>query len=198
MARTQSADYDKRREMIRQTAAELYASKGFLGASISAIAEACDTSKSLIYHYYPSKEDILFDVMDAHVQILVEAAQRVEVEDAPPDVKLRHLAHELMRLYNGAQVQQKILLSELHNLPPKRRAEIVAHQRQVVDVVDRLLAALRPDLHDRPTLRRPIVMMFFGMLNWTHTWFNPNGPVTGDAIADMASDMFLGGLPAPI
>jgi AcrR family transcriptional regulator len=198
MARTQSADYDKRREMIRQTAAELYASKGFLGASISAIAEACDTSKSLIYHYYSSKEDILFDVMDAHVQSLVEAAQRVEGQDAPPAVRLRQLAHELMRLYNGAQVQQKILLSELHNLPPERRAEIVAHQRQVMDVVDRLLAALRPDLRDPPNLRRPIVMMFFGMLNWTHTWFNPHGPVTGDAIADLASDMFLSGLPAPI
>jgi AcrR family transcriptional regulator len=198
MSRTQSADYRKRQEMIRQTAAKLYASKGFLGASISAIADACKTSKSLIYHYYPSKEDILFDVMDAHVQALVEAAQLVEAEDAPPATRLRHLAHELMRLYNGAQIQQKILLSELHNLPPGRRAEIVAHQRQVLDVVDRLLAALRPDLNARPDLRRPTVMMFFGMLNWTHTWFNPAGSVTGDTIADMATDMFLAGLPAPI
>ncbi|MBB5373015.1 TetR/AcrR family transcriptional regulator [Acidocella aromatica] len=196
MARTQSADYDKRRDMIRDVAAELYAKKGFLGASIAAVAEACDTSKSLIYHYYPSKEDILFDVMDTHVQMLVEAAQRVEAEGGAPETRLRHLAHELMRLYNGAQVDQKILLNELSNLPPERRAEIVRQQRLVIDVVDRLLIELRPHLSDNPTLRRPIVMMFFGMLNWTHIWFDPNGPVKSGAIADMATDMFLGGLPA--
>ncbi|MEE3503798.1 TetR/AcrR family transcriptional regulator [Acidiphilium acidophilum] len=195
MARTQSADYYKRRETIRDTAAALYAEKGFLGASIAAVAQACDTSKSLIYHYYPSKEDILFDVMDTHVQMLVGAAQGVEAGGGPPEAKIRLLAHELMRLYNGAQVSQKILLNEMNNLPPERRAVIVARQRELLDVVDWLVVALRPGLTERPELRRPIVMMFFGMLNWTHIWFNPEGAVKGDVIADMATDMFLGGLP---
>ncbi|MDD2860924.1 MAG: TetR/AcrR family transcriptional regulator [Acidiphilium sp.] len=195
MARTQSADYYKRRETIRDTAAALYAEKGFLGASIAAVAQACDTSKSLIYHYYPSKEDILFDVMDTHVQMLVGAAQGVEAGGGPAEAKIRLLAHELMRLYNGAQVSQKILLNEMNNLPPERRAVIVARQRELLDVVDWLVVALRPGLTERPELRRPIVMMFFGMLNWTHIWFNPEGAVKGDVIADMATDMFLGGLP---
>jgi hypothetical protein len=37
-------------------------------------------------------------------------------------------------------------------------------------------------------------MLFFGMINWTHTWFNPKGPVSADALADMAVDIALGGL----
>jgi AcrR family transcriptional regulator len=195
MARTQSADYDKRREAIMETAAALYAKKGFLGASVSELAEACETSKSLIYHYYPSKEDILYDVMDSHVQSLVEAATRVETGPGTPEAKLRMLAHELMKLYNGAQTYQKILLNELPNLPEPRRAIIVKHQRDLLDVVDRLLIALRPSLSKKPKQRRPIVMMFFGMLNWTHIWFNPTGPVKAGSVADLATDMFLGGLP---
>jgi AcrR family transcriptional regulator len=195
MARTQSADYDRRREVIMAMAASLYARKGFLGASVAELAEACDTSKSLIYHYYPSKEDILFDVMDSHVRSLAAAAARVAAGPGTAGQKLRALAHELMGLYIGAQDAQKILLNELGNLPEARRREIVRLQRQVLDVVDALLVELRPKLRDEPAQRRPIVMMFFGMLNWTHIWFDPAGPVKAGTVADLAADMFLGGLP---
>ncbi len=179
-----------------ETAAVLYAKKGFLGTSVSELTEACGISKSLLYHYYASKEDILFDVMDLHVLSLVEAATRIEAGKGSAEAKLRALAHELMRLYSGAQANQKILLNELPNLPEPRRAIIVRHQRDVLDVVDRLLIKLCPKLTKTPALRRPIVMMFFGMLNWTHIWFDPNGPIKSDSIADLATNMFLGGLAA--
>ena len=37
-------------------------------------------------------------------------------------------------------------------------------------------------------------MLFFGMINWTHTWFDPKGPVSTGALAEMAVDLTLGGL----
>ena len=49
MARPQAADYDDRRAAIVEQAARLYAERGFLGASLSDLAKACKTSKSLIY-----------------------------------------------------------------------------------------------------------------------------------------------------
>lgn len=197
MARTQAADYDKRREAIMETAAGLYARHGFLGASIAQIAAAGKTSKSLIYHYYPSKEDILYDVMDSHVRSLVEAASAIDESDAAPEIKIHRLAHELMARYEGAQAHQKVLLNELANLPETRRKEIVDHQRALLDIIDRLLLEIRPDLaNDRPQ-RRAITMMFFGMLNWTHTWFDPTGPVTSAHIANIASAMFINGISSP-
>ena len=197
MARTQAADYDDRRKAIMATAARLYALHGFLGASIAQIAAAGETSKSLIYHYYPSKEDILFDVMDSHVQGLVDTALAVEAGSEEPRDKLRRLARDLMEHYEGAQSNQKVLLNELGNLPVDRRQDIVDRQRVVIDVVDRLLLAIRPDLaQDRPR-RRTLTMLFFGMLNWTHTWFDPAGPIKSQTIADDAAEMFLSGLARP-
>jgi len=194
MARTQAADFDKRRESIMETAAGLYARKGFLGASVAEIAAACETSKSLIYHYYPSKEDILFDVMDSHVQSLTEAARIIDETEDDPSEKVRRIAAALMVLYAGHEANQKVLLNELSNLPLDRRTVIVDHQRQLLDLMDAVLLSLRPDLdNDRPR-RRALVMMFFGMLNWTHTWFDPAGPVKNSEIADIASGMFLAGL----
>jgi hypothetical protein len=39
-------------------------------------------------------------------------------------------------------------------------------------------------------------MLFFGMINWTHTWYDPAGPAAPAAVADAAVDLVLGGLPA--
>ncbi len=197
MARTQAADFDKRREAIMDTAAGLYASKGFLGASVAQIAAACHTSKSLIYHYSPSKEDILFDVMDSHVQSLVEAARAIDEVEPDPANKVRRIAAALMLLYAGHEANQTVLLNELGNLPDERRAIIVDHQRQLLDLMDGVLLALRPDLEDAKPRRRALVMMFFGMINWTHTWFDPAGGINNAEIAEMASSLFLAGVIRP-
>ncbi len=74
MARPQSPDYDRRREAILEAAAHLYAKRGFQGASVADLAKAGGTSKSLIYHYFPSKDDILYETMATHLDALVEAA----------------------------------------------------------------------------------------------------------------------------
>ena len=37
-------------------------------------------------------------------------------------------------------------------------------------------------------------MLFFGMINWTHTWFDPKGAVSAGALAEMAVDLTLGGV----
>src|SRR5262249_52861899 len=108
MARTQAADYDERKESIVGAAARLYARRGFNGASVADLAESCGTSKSLIYHYYQSKEDILFDVMISHVRALDEAAREAVADGASPAEKLRRVARTFMALYVGAADRHKV------------------------------------------------------------------------------------------
>ena len=192
MARTQAADYDQRREAIVDRAARLFASSGFRGASVSDLAKACETSKSLLYHYYPSKEDVLYAVMSSHIDQLLGDVEEVMARDAPPAVLLHALIHSFMAHYVGAADRQKVLLNELDSLPADKRAEIVAKQRTVIDAVQGLLVRLDPRLSD-PAQARVQTMLLFGMINWTHTWFDPEGPVTADVIADLALDHFLPG-----
>lgn len=196
MARTQAADYDERKQAIVEAAAALYARRGFNGASVADLAEACGTSKSLIYHYYSSKEDILFDVMISHVRALDEAAREVAAGAGAAEAKLRAIAHAFMRLYVGAADRHKVLLNELDNLDDERRGEIVKTQRGLIEIVQRLLGEIAPSLKAQPGESFAAAMLFFGMINWTHTWFDPAGPVSADAIADMAVDLTLKGLPA--
>ena len=191
MGRRQAADYEQRRQAIVDHAARLFAKRGFLGASVADLADACGASKSLIYHYYPSKEDILFEVMDSHLLQLTGAVETVAGSAASPERKLRDLTHRFMGLYVGAADRHKVLLNELDQLPEVRRRLIVTRQRELIDAVQALLVALRPDLAT-PRLRRPLAMLFFGMINWTHTWFRLDGPVGPDEMADLAVQLVLG------
>lgn len=194
MARPRAADYDDKRNLIMEKAALLFARDGFAATSLSGLAEACGVSKSLIYHYYPSKEAILYDVMRGHMDDLLSAID-AEIPVARSDAasRFRSFTRELLRRYTGAADKQKVLLYELGNLPAAQHEDIVEKQRRLIDFVVSLLAAAPEAAKNRPRLRAK-AMLYFGMLNWTHTWFRPDGPVSRDAVADLAAELVLGSL----
>jgi AcrR family transcriptional regulator len=193
LARTQAADYDDRRDAIVSKAAELYGQRGFLGSSIADLAEACGMSKSLLYHYFSSKEDILFEIMDGHVAALGQIAASVRHE-FDPRKRLFRLTEEFMALYVPASNRHKILLNDLDKLPPQRRKTIVAAQRVLLDAVDAILMELSETLANRPRERRAAVMIYFGMINWIDTWFDPKGALDAREIATLAVNIFLKGV----
>ena len=107
-----------------------------------------------------------------------------------------------MRLYVGAAARHKVLLNDLGNLPPERRGEIVVRQRRLIEAVERLIVDIQPGLKGSRKLVRPAAMLFFGMINWTPTWFNPAGAVSAAELGDMATRLVIAGLgpavaPAP-
>ena len=70
MARTRATDYDDKRRAILHRAARLFADDGYDRASMASIAADCGVSKALLYHYYDSKDALLFDVIGEHLEIL--------------------------------------------------------------------------------------------------------------------------------
>lgn len=189
MARTQAVDYEERREAIVEKAADLFAARGFLGASVSDIAKACNTSKSLLYHYYPSKEDVLYAVMSSHIDRLVEDVETAHQAGDDARSRLRHVLRLFMQDYVGAAARQKVLLNDLENLPEDRRVGIVAKQRRIVDAIQAMLVEITPALAANKAEARARTMLLFGMINWTGNWYDASGPIKPDAIADMALEM---------
>lgn len=194
MARTQAADYDAKREAITEAAAKLFAEKGFAGASVSDLADRCDVSKSLIYHYYASKEAILFDVMNEHIDDLLNVIESRGGKSANAEQEIHALTKELLQHYVGAADRQKVLLYELSSLPAENQTDIKSKQRKIIAHVESLIAAAKPELAKDKARLSAKTMLFFGMLNWTHTWFKAKGGVTRDELAVMAADTILGSL----
>ena len=75
---------------------------------------------------------------------------------------------------------------------PARSAESVFPLLEpLLPSVQKLLEAIHPVLAEDAAMARAETMLLFGMINWTHTWFDPAGPVSADQFADMALDRIL-------
>ena len=184
MARPVAADYEDKRRAILKAAATLFASQGFDRASMNEIASACVVSKALLYHYYASKDQLLFDIIRAHLDDLVAAIEAVPAPLSPVDY-LRAMISALLDAYQHADDEHQIQISDMKRLPEASKAELVERERVLVRRFSAALMALEPSLAGRRDLLTPLTMNLFGMMNWKFMWFRENGPVTHAAFADL-------------
>lgn len=194
MARPIAKDHDLKRGAILKTAARTFADEGFDRASMAGLARACGISKSLIYHYYPSKEALLYDILFTHLSALKEAVEGVE-NGADAEADLRAVVHVVLEAYRHADAEHKLQLESLGALPEEDQRRLEALQRDLVKLVSDALTLAAPDYFAaHPDALRPAAMSLFGMLNWVYMWHRPSGGVSRADYADMATDLMLGGL----
>jgi TetR/AcrR family transcriptional regulator len=196
MARLRAKDYDDKRTAILEQAATLFATEGFAAASLSRLAAACETSKASLYHYYQSKEAILFDILDAHIRLLleiVEAAAQAPAADARS--RLKAMVRALIGAYDQADHEHRVLLNEIGRLAPDQQDQIRRMERTIVARFAAAIAAALPEMAGHERWRTPATMSLLGMLNWHYTWFRRNGWLSREAYADFACALFLDGVP---
>lgn len=193
MARTRATDYDDKRRAILARAARLFADDGFDRVSMAAIAAGCGVSKALLYHYYESKDALLFDVIGEHLQVLCEAVEEADEPAAEPEARLSRLVRTLLDCYRDADAQHKVQVNDLSKLPPEKQNELKEMERRLVQVFARALLTLNPDLDKNRPLLKPVTMSLFGMLNWHYMWFRPQGPISREDYADIATRIIVSG-----
>lgn len=194
MARTQALDYEDKRQKIKDVAADLIARNGFHSTSITDISDRCKTSKSRLYHYFDSKEQILYELLHEHAETLCELTDKVLNDPAlPPEDRLRNYAVALLRVNVKSRAKHAIILSELDRLPRKQKKEISTTLRHPIEALFETLAEINPQLLAKESAQFSSAMMFMGMVNWTHTWFDQAGSLSVEQFADMVCDTFLSG-----
>ena len=157
MPRGVARDHDAKRAALRKGAAAYFARLGYDRASMTGAARECGVSKALIYHYYDSKEALLFDILDAHLSALVEV-----VEDAGED-GIPGLIRAVLSAYEDADAEHKLQIDALETLPADLKEPLIALQRRLVTAMSDAVRARRPDL-DADRLRA-VTMSVFGILN---------------------------------
>lgn len=194
MARSQSPDYDDRKSKIQANAAQIFASVGFHKASIGEITQACGISKSLVYHYFPSKQDILYHTLKDHVTKLNTLARSILKRDLGPEDSLQAIVFEYLEIYSHTVAEHHLLITELSALNDEQRAEITALQNEVVNVFADLAEKLSPAPLERHKAKRPIAFLLLGMINWTYTWYKSGGDISANQLSHMIYQMLIGGL----
>lgn len=193
MARTRSPNYEDIQKGILTKAAQLFAANGYDRTSIGDLVEACDLSRGAIYHYYESKEAILFAMLDTLVRGLLETLTVAANEEGTPLQKLSRLVEAFM-VYNAASPnEQIILLNDIGALSKSEQAQIVKVENAIVDLVGDALVRLDARGRITPATRKVYTMMLFGMINFTYTWYDAKGAVKPKEFARIATDLFLNG-----
>jgi len=96
VARTKNQSPEANRQFIVDTARELIMAQGVKGTSIADIARQAEMSKGTLFYYYPSKNDLVFDVTDQHFQQVTNTLMRIITAGKQDD------PHELFRIgFNG-------------------------------------------------------------------------------------------------
>lgn len=189
MPRGIARDHEEKRAAIRKGAAAYFAAHGFDRASMTGAAKSCGISKALIYHYYDSKEALLFDILDAHLSALV-----AEIDALPQQAGLRALVRTILMAYRDADAEHKLQIDALATLDPALQAPLIALQRRMIARMGEALRAEAPGPLADPARLRPVTMSVFGMLNWFYLWHRPGKGISREDYADLASDLILNGI----
>ncbi|POR45534.1 TetR family transcriptional regulator [Paraburkholderia eburnea] len=178
MARTRAPDHETQRDQILELAAAKFAQTSYPSTSMSDLAAASGTSKARLYHYYESKEAILFDLLDRYTKRLMLIIAEVEGASQRRGLDERECFAELIRAflaeYETSHSRHVALLNDVKYLVDAQREIILNRQRDVVAAFTRQLARAYPE---RVTAENQtsLTMMLFGMINWTFTWLKPGG-----------------------
>lgn len=194
MARTRALDYHDKRRMILRHAAELFAQFGFVGTSITMIASACGVSKALLYHYYADKEEVLFDIISAHLQELVTAVEAAAISTTVPRDRVQAIAAALLDSYRDADAEHQVQIANLKLLPRAEQEVLRTMERRLVSLMSDALAEAIPAIGRGPLLK-PFTMSAFGMLNWHYLWFREGKGLSRDDYARLVTHLILSGAP---
>jgi AcrR family transcriptional regulator len=191
MPRGISAEHTLQRDAILNIAANAFAELGFPNATMSVISQRCGVSKSLLYHYYDSKDAMLFDLMKSYMLRLRELVYSV----APLKLSAKDALTETVRRfvveYEHSRTRHIVLLNDVRYLPAEQRTEVLALEREVVQ---RFADLIEKSYSIDAAKSKVLTMCIFGMINWTFTWLKPGGAITYAQFAETVVGLLESGL----
>lgn len=167
-------------------AAKLFKEKGYERTTVRDLASAVGIQSGSIFHHFKSKEDILMAVME---EVIVFNTYRMlsKLEQAnSPREKLLSLIYCELEAINGLTGNaMSVLVYEWRSLKEQNQQKILvlrdAYERLWLDVLDeaKKVGKVEADIF---ILRRFLT----GALSWTTTWYDPDGNLSLQEMAEQA------------
>ena len=180
---------------VTRAAVELFATQGYAGTSVQQIVEAAGVTKGAMYHYFTSKDDLLFGIYDrllalqkAHLDAVIERGGAVDemVREACIDVILTTI---------DDLAAATVFFRSAHMLSARRQHEVTHRRRAYHDAFAGLLARGQAEglwRTDIPTA--VLVAHFFSDVHYLAQWYSPAGPEDKSRVAAQLTELYLAGL----
>lgn len=183
------------KERLLNVATRLFARHGFESTSVQDIVDAAGVTKGAMYHYYGSKDDLLYEVY--HQVLTMQTSHLEEIAAGPgsPEERLRAAATDVIETSLDNLDDMIVFFRSLHMLPEDKQAQIRAERRYYHDkfraLVDEGVAAgtFRADIP-----ADIVVHYFLSVVNQLGSWFRPDGTLSPAQVGQLFTDLLIGGL----
>jgi AcrR family transcriptional regulator len=198
--------FDRRLGEILDYATEIFATKGYEGASMRDLSRLSGISLAGLYYYFESKEKLLYFIQQHTFNTIMERLREQLADRDDPEARIRVFVQNHVSYSVTKQKAMKVLAHEDDVLKDGYGTELAATKREYY----RICVGLVEDLARAEGLKfvgpnagatggistRTAVMGLFGMMNWLYTWYSPRVDPGPETIAREMSDIFLRGVRA--
>jgi len=193
VTKTAESRFDRRLGTILEHATEVFDEKGYEGASMRDLSRATGMSLAGLYHYFESKEKLLYLIQKHTFTTIVERLRERLDEVSDPEQRIRVFILNHLEYFLRNRKAMKVLSHEDEVLKNGFGSDIAAIKREYY----RICVGLLEDLKRQENLHfstRLAVLGLFGMMNWIYTWYNPRLDAKAEVIANEMGDIFLSGI----
>ena len=179
---------------IVRHAAQVFASRGYEGASIRDISRSSGISLSGLYYYVKSKQEILYLIQIHTFKTILARLQESLRGVRDPAERLRVFVRNHLGYFLQHPMEMKVLSHEDDALEGGYRKGVAEIKRKYYGIALEIFEALREENPSCDASPRVAVLSLFGMMNWIHTWYQPQRDPQAEELSAAMSDMFLHGV----
>jgi AcrR family transcriptional regulator len=185
-------------ERLGRVSVELFAEHGYAQTSVQQIVDAAGVTKGALYHYFKSKDDLLFDIYDRLLSMQREHLDAIVAEGLGPEQTIRLVCEDVIVTSIEGLADGAVFFRSQHMLSEKRQREVKQRRRDYNDAFEAILDQGRASGAFRTDIPPAILIAnFFSDVHYLAQWYSPGGPLTKQQVASELTDLYLAGLLAP-
>jgi AcrR family transcriptional regulator len=178
-------------DRIRRSAVALFRERGYHGTPMRALAQTVRMEAGSLYYHVPSKQQLLFEILDRTLDDLLAGLEEATAGAAGPVARLR-AAVRFHVLFHALRREEAFLShSELRSLTSRNLRRVIAKRDRYERAVRDVLAAGARTGVFAVADPRLAAMAILTMCTGVATWFSESGRLKPEAIADHYADMVL-------
>lgn len=187
--------YDDRLTHILNAATGLIARVGYGKATMRAVAKTAGVSLAGLYHYFDSKEKMLFLIQFRTFSSLLNNLKEKVHGVTDPVEQLRVMVRAHIGYFAANMAALKVCSHELDSLSGEAYEETRRIRREYFDLTCGIIDRVFADQAPQSGLDRYIATMsLFGTLNWLYRWYDPVRGRPPNVLANQIAEQFLSGI----
>jgi AcrR family transcriptional regulator len=198
-----SPEYTAKRDELVQVAAKLFKNKGFKATTLNDIAKEAGIDRATVYYYVGSKDELFQQAIGGILNANIAEAERIlRLDNLNSREKLELLVERLMVSYEENYPHMYVYIQELmhdvvNDSSPWAKLMVKQTRRFEKITISLITEGVEQGLLRSDVPVRLAAHGLFGMFNWTHRWFSPQGKKSAKDIAAAFCKIFFDGMMAP-